>query len=236
MKKVFVSYKYWDDKVYQYEGMDKIANPGLLSGFVGKDTYRVTPRSYLNKLSNILKECAVQKWEKDDEDLSNFKESTIASKLRDKIYDSSITIVLVSPGMKDCSEPEIEQWIPWEISYSVSKHSRNGRTSKTNGVVVVVLPDANNSYDYCLEKLPCSTILKFSDPFCFDIIAKNFFNANEPDKYHCNTCNGTHYRGSDNHYFVYARWNEFCANPQQYIELAEQHSEKTSEYNIKKMV
>lgn len=234
--KVFVSYKYYDTSVYQDSSLDKIidANRGLYAGIIGF----VTPRSYLNKLSNVLDGYVIEKWEQDGEDLSDFSDETIASKLRDKIYDSSITIVLVSPNMKDNSEIETEQWIPWEISYSLRECRRNGRVSKTNAVVVVVLPDRNGYYDYCIEyDKDCDVnILKFSDDFCFKIIGANFFNKKVPSKYNCGRCNGVHYRGNDNHYFAYAKWCEFVKNPKKYIDIALENQDNYDEFNIRKII
>lgn len=92
--KIFVSYKYADSLVYQ--DPDLKDNPDIC----GEDKV-LTPRHYLNAMSSILSDEAIEKWEPDGEDLSQFTDDTIASKLRDLIYDSSITIVLISPGMKD---------------------------------------------------------------------------------------------------------------------------------------
>ena len=77
--KVFASYKYWDDSVYQYAGLDLIPHP--LYSFIKS----VTPRSYLNALSTILSDYSITKWEDDDNDLSQFKDDTIKSKLKDNI-------------------------------------------------------------------------------------------------------------------------------------------------------
>ena len=101
--KIFVSYKYADRSVFQDKQLEKISVNGYLA---------VTPRSYLNTFDTVLHEYAVQKWENDDEDLSVFKDSTIESKLRDKIYDSSLTIVLISPGMREKNQAQNNQWIP----------------------------------------------------------------------------------------------------------------------------
>ena len=220
-KKIFISYKYADDSVYQNSKLDKIE-------INNSNAKVVTPRSYLNYLSELLADYAIQKWENDKEDLSNFKDSTIESKLKDKIYDSSLTIVLISPKMKE--------WIPWEISYSLKEITRNDRTSHTNAMIALVLPDKNGEYEYCIKKENCSNTLLFSDDFCFEIIGDNFFNKKEPIKQKCSKCGKNHYVGYENHYFVYATWSDFCKNPQKYIDRAKNNQDNLDDYNIRKNV
>lgn len=231
--KIFISYKYWDDSVYQNPFYDKINNPR----FPNTPMFaKVTPRSYVNQLNTVLSDYAIQKWENDDEDLSKFKDSTIASKLRDKIYDSSVTIVLISPHMKDDQKEEIDQWIPWEISYSLREYSRNDRTSRTNGIIAVILPDANLSYSYFVEYLQyCDCdLLKIHTPSLFTIIEKNFFNKKNPNISWCQRCFNYHYKGLDSHYFVYATWNDFIKSPKKYINTALDRREHIDEYIIYK--
>lgn len=229
MRKVFVSYKYKDCQVYQdHQFLSPVQ--------VGEYFESITPRSYLNALEVILKDYAIQKWEKDDEDLSQFQDETIASKLRDKIFDSSLTMVLISPGMRD-SNDESDQWIPWEVAYSLRESSREGRKSKTNAMLAVVLPDVNNSYDYCIEKQDCgANILKFSSSFCFPIIGGNFFNKKNPDRHRCDGCGEYHWYGADNHYFAYATWSDFLNHMQYYMDIAYRHSENTDKYDIRKKI
>lgn len=233
--KIFISYKYYDKSVYQDPKLDKIPDPKW--SFYGDVGY-VTPRSYVNELSNVLDGYAIEKWEQDGEDLSDFKDSTIASKLRDKIYDSSITIVLASPNMKDLSKGERDQWIPWEISYSLKEISRNDRTSKSNGIIVVVLPDRNNSYNYGVEKeWVCGTdVINLQKPLFFKIIRENFFNSKKPNKSYCETCGRYHYYGTDNSYFVYARWKDFIENPDYYLNLASEHQAYIDDYDVQKEI
>lgn len=237
--KIFISYKYYDTSVYQDYSLDFIPEPNTnpISIYSKRNAF-VTPRSYVNKLSEVLDGYAIEKWEQDGEDLSCFKDSTIASRLRDKIYDSTITIVLVSPKMKEPYEYERDQWIPWEISYSLKEITRNDRTSKTNAVIAIVLPDLQNSYEYCIEKNPgCdSYTLHFDNEQYFKILGKNFFNSKYPDKRHCSICDRDHYYGDKNHYFVYARWCDFMENPAEYIDTALEHLANIEDYELCKEV
>lgn len=134
-RKIFVSYKYWDNSVYPIPDIS-MSVPKV--------------RDYVSWLEKKIKERTghIYKGEQDNEDLSDKSEEYIWSKLKDKIYDSSITIVLISPNMKEFNRWERSQWIPWEIAYSIRETSRNYYVSRSNAVLAVVLPDRENKYDY----------------------------------------------------------------------------------------
>ena len=133
--KIFVSYKYWDFDVKRLPGYSM--------------TYPHV-RDYVDYIEDRIttKTNDIYKGEHDDEDLSDKTENYIWEKIKNKIYDSSLTIVLISPKMKDDYKWERNQWIPWEISYSLRETPRNDRCSHSNAILGVVLPDENGSYDY----------------------------------------------------------------------------------------
>ena len=104
-KKIFISYKYADNQV---ENLVKGDNS--------------TVRDYVDKFEEKVDSSDdIFKGESDDEDLSDLSDDTIWEKLKDRIYDSSVTNVLISPGMKETGKKDRDQWIPWEVSYSLKE-------------------------------------------------------------------------------------------------------------------
>lgn len=132
-RKVFVSYKYKDSGVQPLQTTQQ------------PPTWPCDYVDYIEKY--ILKE-HIYKGEKQDEDLSNCSETYIWNHLKDKMFDSSVTVVLISPNMKESNRWQSSQWIPWEISYSLRKTTRGGRTSQRNAIVAVVLPNQFGNYTY----------------------------------------------------------------------------------------
>lgn len=135
-RKIFVSYKYKDNDVKE---MANVTQP-------------TWPCDYVDYIKDkILSYDDIYKGEESDEDISSWSECAIWNHLKDKIYDSTITIVLISPNMKEPGKWQKSQWIPWEISYSLKEMTRNDRTSHSNAILAVILPDKSGSYDYYNE-------------------------------------------------------------------------------------
>ena len=83
-RKIFISYKYKDTNVRQMYHI----------WYSQKRNTRV--RDYVDKLQELIGEDNINKGEKDGEDMSVLEDATIQSVLGDKIYDSSITLVLTA--------------------------------------------------------------------------------------------------------------------------------------------
>lgn len=222
--KIFISYKYKDADVYPLKpSFWESIEPTIV-------------RDYVDILQKKLEnENHINKGEKDGEDLSDFKEETIESKLRDKIYDSSVTIVLVSPNMRE-QKSEEDQWIPWEISYSLKEINRSTRRKTPNALIAVVLPNRNGSYSYfiqennCFQNCSCRTLYTGR---LFYILRNNMFNIRHPMYKNCPS--RTVFMGNES-YIQSVKWDDFMANPNFYIDTALHIRENWNEYDIIKQV
>ncbi|MEZ5058976.1 MAG: hypothetical protein R2879_18225 [Saprospiraceae bacterium] len=193
---------------------------------------QTTARHYVDKLVEILEDDDyIYKGEDDGESMESLADSTIGSKLGDKIFYSSVTIVLISKGMKDPFLAERDQWIPWEVSYSLKQQDRKGQKSKTNGVIAVVLPDENGSYEYYItrnEECNCRTL---NTPILFEILQKNMFNEKVPNR---RLCNGSYIYSGDYSYIQSVKWADFMNNPSKYIEKAIELRDRKDDFNLQK--
>lgn len=220
-RKIFVSYKYGDQRVQSIFAPDAV--------------FPTTVRQYVDVLQARLEAAdQIYKGEDDGEDLSVFKDETIASRLRDKIFDSTITVILLSKGMKDANLAEAEQWIPWEISYSLKEITRNGRVSRTNGLLAVALPDENGSYEYIMTRNQCVT--SWNTDVMFRIVRHNLFNKLQANTYSCSACGGTHHAGHDHSYIYPTTWDEFIGNINGYFDHVSGLQENLHQYMIRKEV
>jgi len=229
-KKIFVTYKYGDSNVRSLN-----RNPAVLLSIGALPT--TTVRHYVDELQSILeRDDHINKGENDGEDLSHFKNDTIASKLRDKIYDSSITIVIISPAMKESYTPESDQWIPWEIAYSLKEHTRGDRTSRSNAILAVVLPDRQNSYEYFIQEKNCCQegcrILQTDK--LFQILSDNMFNSRKKLSMGC-AYDLSIYVGNHS-YISTVKWSDFKANANHYLDTALFINQNIHEYDVVKVV
>ena len=218
-RKIFVSYKYADGSVLPLNG-------------------GTTARAYVDVLMDLFENDEIYKGE-GNEDLSVFKDETIQTRLKYKIYDSSITLVLISPNMKDPWKQESDQWIPWEVSYSLKEISRQERRSLTNAMLAVVLPDLSSLYSYFIEDSTCTNCFcrTVKHDTLFQILRDNMFNIKEPTYNGCqdHLNNKGAFTGHTS-YIDSVKWCDFIADTEKFLRMAKERGDGIDDYNITKTV
>ncbi len=214
-RKIFVSYKYSDCHV----------QPNSRGN---------SARAYVDHLIKIFECDEIYKGEY-NEDLSEFKKDTIKNRLKNKIHDSSITIVLISKGMKQDPKPESDQFIPWEISYSLKEITRSDKTSHTNAVLAVVLPDKDGSYEYYIEDDTCTQChcITLNTDTLFQILRDNMFNVKDPtfSDCPCHTQDNPVYIGESS-YILSVKWQDFISNMEHYLKISTDIRDDRKSYEI----
>lgn len=225
--KIFVSYKYADSDVKNLTWWENS-----------------TVRDYVTEFQNkIYDGDDINKGEEDYEDLSGLTDDVIWEKLKNRIYDSSVTVVFISPNMREAGKADRDQWIPWEISYSlkeISRKTKSGKsvTSKSNAMVAVVLPDSNGSYSYYLESRTCcfSFCTTHHTDKLFTILGKNKFNLKNPSTKECTNNEGKVWTSPNPSYIGAVKWDDFIADYKKYIDAAIERQDNIDDYNIRKEV
>ncbi len=162
-------------------------------------------------------------------DLTDTTVENIKNKLKDMMFNTSVTIVVVSPKMKE------SKWIDWEIEYSLKEVSRDGRTSKTNGVVGVIMKK-DGGYGWLVSetvKDDGCTARTIDDSKLYKIINDNRYNLISEDKYACAHCKT--YSQFDGSYIALVEEELFLNNPAKYIENAFEKSGELDDYRISKL-
>lgn len=172
------------------------------------------------------------------DDMSSLKASTIKKKLSDMIRGTSVTIVIISPNMKD------SKWIPWELQYSLYVENTSNGKSQMNGIVGVI-QKVNGTYDWFqninYDSAKGMNIVTYNKQYMPDIINENIHNSN-PDVHPCNNCNAKNtrickdcntYDFWNGSYITLVEEDSFLNNPSVYIENAYEKSHQDS-FIIKK--
>ena len=161
-------------------------------------------------------------------DLTDTSTENIKRNLSNMMYDTSVTIVIISPNMR------ASKWIDWELEYSLKNITRKNRTSHTNGVVGVIMK-YGGGYSWFKESgTNChgsfTTLYKMNK--VYPIVSENHFNSNPP-QWHCSQCKT--YDWLDGSYIAFIEEDDFLANPRRYIDNAYDKSENdASGYDLKK--
>ena len=219
-RKIFVSYKHNDPNVEPLYGSGN----------------KTTVRNYVDELEELLEAGDhIYRGEESNDDLSGLGKKAIRRRLAEKLFDSTVTIVLISRSMKTRNKKEYEQWIPWEISYSLKNIERGGLNSRVNAIFAVVIPNRNGKYDYLITDRRCSScgdIRHWKREMLFPILRDNMFNRKKPNIKTCSktSCGGYNLEGHS--YIETVKWEEFVGNVDGCIIAAIAMKGKMASYDI----
>lgn len=161
-------------------------------------------------------------------DLTGTSVENIKKNLKNMIFGTSVTIVIISPELKK------SKWVDWEIQYSLKEYKRGSTTSKTNGIVGVV-KKVNGLYDWLISsyKNPdgCTT-RSIDSSLLYNIVNNNRFNLNTEDKYSCPNCKTFDQLGGS--FISLIEEERFLGNPQYFIENAYEKSKAIKNYTLSK--
>ena len=154
----------------------------------------------------------------DSPDLTDKTTETIKKSLTDMMHGTTVTIVIISPRMKE------SKWIDWEIEYCLKKITRKDRTSHVNGVVGVI-KKINGGYDWFKHVNQYDDGCEYwtyEESYLYDIIKNNRFN--QKPKVYSNEKHKTvdWLTGS---YISFVEEEKFLENPDKFINNAFDKSE-----------
>ena len=163
----------------------------------------------------------------DSPDLTDTSTENIKKKLADMINDTSVTIVVISPNLKQ------SKWIDWEIEYSLKEITREDNKSRTNGIVGVIIK-YNGGYSWIVENHSkddgCKT-RTIDDNKLYEIIKGNRFNLKKR-KYACEQCKTVDILSGS--YISLIEEADFLKDPSKYINNAYEKSQEVDTFEISK--
>lgn len=160
-------------------------------------------------------------------DLTDTSTENIKNKLKDMMYDTSVTIVIISPNMI------LSNWIDWELEYCLKNIKRKDRTSHTNGIVGVIMKVDGDYTWFKKTGINChmTSTASYDMDKVYSIISENHFNSN-PKIWHCDNCKCYDYLNGS--YITFVEEETFLNNPIKYIDNAYEKSENdASGYDLK---
>lgn len=227
-RKVFVSYKYKDEKVAKIS--DSFYEE--VNGRMTLNQRKTRVRDFVDKLQEKIGKDHINLGERDGESLENFSDEQIETLLKQRIRQCSVTIIIISKGMKEALKSEKEQWIPWEISYSLRIVNIGERQKQMNAVLGIVLPDETGTYEWYYTSNPnCNSITHHKGQL-FKILRDNMFNIIKKE---IRECNGSQIHENDEPSLIKTvKWDDFMngENYEFYLNKAAEIIDDAKSYEV----
>lgn len=161
----------------------------------------------------------------DSPDLTDFTTETIKNHLKDMIYNTSVTILVLSPHMRESN------WISWELEYALKNQKRGDIYSRSNGIVGVIANQFGSDAWFRNNEYWVSNTLR-QNACLPDIVVKNRMNKKRWN--YQNRWSVDYDWINSESYISIVSENKFLDNPHQYIENAYEKSQRLSDYRIVK--
>lgn len=169
----------------------------------------------------------------EDVDRSQMSDESIQDYLYEKLEDTSVTIVLLTPKAVDYKKNfwgEYDDWLYDELRYSLEDRTNN----RTNGVVAVYTDDAKDMIlessshycSHCQQTKSCRTLKSFDN-----LARKNMLNIKP--KFKKNPCADL-YDDSHDSYISLVSLEDFKNDYAKYIDNAKEKRNRLEEFEIKK--
>lgn len=200
-KKIFISYKFSD----VVEGRENSFN-------------------FRDRLIDELGENGLTHKGEDGEsnDLSDYKDDQIISKIHPYVKNSSITVIFITPNAR------YSKWIPWEISISMRKRAYEKEQNMTrNGLIGIYLPldkinmpvEQGGTYNYYKTKKSCGVTTHHTNKFP-QMVVDNTFNLKDGDHTCSEGCCTNVYDSAKGSYIELLEWDTFIKDIDMYVERA----------------
>ena len=150
--------------------------------------------------------------------MTDFTTATIKNHLKDMIYNTSVTILIISPHMKESN------WISWELEYALKNQKRGDIYSHSNGIVGVIANQWDNGAWFKQNEYRIGN--RLIQHSCLpDIVVKNRMNKKNRFSINYDSVNSESY-------ISMVSENTFLSDPQYYIESAYEKSQRLDEFYI----
>lgn len=171
----------------------------------------------------------------EDVDRSEMSEATIQGYLYDKLKDTSVTIVILTPEAVNYRKDwwgKYDDWLYDELRYSLEDRVNN----RTNGVIALytdeskplLIQESTHTCTKCNKTSECRSLLDFDN-----LVRKNMVNVK--DVYKENKCDNLYDDDKDS-YISLVHFDTFKKDYEKYIKSAKEKRDRKEEFNlVKKM-
>ena len=166
----------------------------------------------------------------EDVDRSNMTDDTIRRYLYEKLSDTSVTIILLTPDALEYKRKggRIDDWTYDEVRYSLEDRTEN----RTNGIVAVYVPEARDALIHTHKCVLCDRECSVTNiPNREHLFRKNMMNVKSAFASHA--CHDKDiFDGDKDSYCSLVSWDEFVQDYGRYIDMAAEKRERRDQFDV----